>query len=94
MVWCLAGFLLSYILFFLISVFFSGSTMFSPPVVPTLSPIGADLREIMNFVRAAPVRGGTPYIRTAKYPPLSYLILMPRCCSTALRGSWYSPPSR
>ena len=42
----------------------------------------------MNFVRAALVRGGTPYIRTAKYPPLSYLILeSPIAARQLSRGS-------
>ncbi len=48
-----------------------------PPVVPTISPIGADLREIMTFVAEAIVRGGTPYIGTATYPPLGYVVLAP-----------------
>ncbi len=75
--WCISGFLLSYLLFFVLPVFLLGETMHLPASVPALAPIGSDLKEIMAFVQASLVPGGTPYIRTAKYPPLTYLLLRP-----------------
>ena len=75
--WVMAGFMLAYVLYFLLPVFLSGSSMRFPMVLPTMTPIGADLRETMTFVQAWLHGGGTPYIGTATYPPLSYALFAP-----------------
>jgi hypothetical protein len=61
----------------LFPVFLSSSTMQSPPAFQTISPIGADLRAMMTFVQASLGRGGTPYVGTATFPPLSYVLFRP-----------------
>lgn len=74
--WILLGFGLAYLLFFVWPIFLSGTTMQSPPVVPSMTPIGADLRETLVFSKFW-LSTGTPFVLTATYPPLSYLLFIP-----------------
>lgn len=75
--WIVAGFLLSYILFFVYPVFLSGTVMRQSAVVPSVIPIGWDLLQTMSFVRAWLTGGGSPYVGTAIYPPMTYVLLQP-----------------
>ncbi len=50
--WVLAAFLVAYVLFFVVPIFLGGTAMQSPQVVPTISPIGTDLRQTLNFLKA------------------------------------------
>lgn len=74
--WILLGFGLAYALFFLWPVFLAGSTMQSPQVVPSMTPIGADLSQTLVFAKYW-LWIGTPFVQTATYPPLSYLLFIP-----------------
>ena len=77
LLWVLLGFLLAYVLFYLYPVFLAGTTMQAPQGVPSITPIGTDLRQTLNFLKAWLGGEGTPFIQTATYPPLSYLFFWP-----------------
>lgn len=67
--WILAGFALSYLLFFIIPTFLTVGTMPFPQYVPSTSTIGTDARGYLGFVRMWLAGSGSPY------PPLTSAVL-------------------
>jgi hypothetical protein len=74
--WILLGFFLSYFFCFLLPVFFSAPAMQFYQYVPAVSPIGVDLRQVLNSTKSW-LAGGSPYFQYNLYPPLTYLLLRP-----------------
>ncbi len=76
LLWIGAGFFCAYLAFFITPIFLTAARMRSPQVVPVLSVVGPDLRMMLTFLRAWR-EGGTPYIASATYPPLAYVLFEP-----------------
>jgi hypothetical protein len=79
-VWVLAGFLIVFVLLFLFPVFFNSerSMWYFRNFLPDRSPIGLDVRAVMDYVRDWLVSGESPYAdRFIAYPPLALVLFAP-----------------
>ncbi len=74
--WVLLGFSLSYLLFFIRPIFFMDVVMNIFTYIPTISPIGTDLREMLGLSTSLFTTAQTPYIANY-YPPLASVIFAP-----------------
>ncbi len=74
--WCLLGFGLSYVLFFLRPTFGHGEMRF-PVYVPAIDPIGWDLIKMLTYVREMVIARNSPYIMDNLYPPMAMLVFTP-----------------
>ncbi len=72
----LVGFAISYVFFFLIPIFLSAPGMQFPQYIPAISPIGVDLKQVLNSTKSW-LGGSTPYFQFNLYPPLAYLLVRP-----------------
>lgn len=75
--WALLGFLVPYLLFFIRPVFFSSQTMLFIKYVPTLDPIGYDLKQMLSYSKSWFIAKQTPYIGNNLYPPLASILFTP-----------------
>ncbi len=76
-VWVLAGFFFFFVFYFIKPTFLNPYHQFLPyGNFPIMEPIGADLREFLNFSKAL-VEQGSPYIDPNYYPPLESLFFLP-----------------
>lgn len=75
--WVLAGFALTYLLFFIRPLFFSAPAMRNPEPLPIHETIGLDLEQMLSYSRAWLVDKGTPYIGNNLYPPLAVMLFSP-----------------
>jgi hypothetical protein len=74
----LAGFLLSFILFFIRPVFLNPEhTMEFFLYVPAAGEIGLDLNQMLSYCESYFIKHGTPYIGNNLYPPLATVIFGP-----------------
>jgi len=72
------GLCISFIVFFAIPVFFGPSqSMIFPEYVPTIRPIGWDLRLMLSYVQDWLAPGGAPYAGGNPYPPLAMILFWP-----------------
>ena len=85
-VWVLAAFLFFFIFYFIKPTFLNPPHQFLPfGNFPTMEPIGADLREYLNFSKAL-VEKGSPYINPNYYPPLESVFFLPLTYTTPDRA--------
>ena len=72
-----AALFLVYLTLFIAPVFLnSAHVMAFPEYIPTLDPVGSDLREMLGFSRAW-VENGSPYTGRNLYPPLASALYAP-----------------
>ena len=75
--WVLAGFAISYLLFFLIPVFFRLTADYGP-FIPVWGPLHAvDLRMVIAESKEWLVVGHSPYLGRNLYPPATYALFAP-----------------
>lgn len=72
----LAGFLVSYVSFFLLPVFLSPGGMQFYQYIPAIAPGGVDLKQVLNAAKEW-LGGGSPYFQYNLYPPLTYVLVSP-----------------
>ncbi len=75
--WIFAGFAVSYVLFFLRPVFFSGRKMLATQVVPVMEHLGTDLDQTLLATHRFFDFGLTPYTGAMLFPPLTYILFRP-----------------
>jgi len=74
----LAGFLLSFVLFFIRPVFLNAEHVMAFPVyIPTGDEIGLDLNQMLSYCESFFINHKTPYIGNNLYPPLATVIFGP-----------------
>ena len=72
------GLSVSFFAFFAIPIFFGPSqSMIFPEYVPTIRPIGWDLRLMLSYVQDWLTPGGAPYAGGNPYPPLAMILFWP-----------------
>jgi hypothetical protein len=69
--WLLPAFAAAYLFFFIWPVFLTPGAIKFFRYLPAMDPIGADLAETLSFSRHWISTGGSPYIHTNAYPPLT-----------------------
>lgn len=75
--WILAGFALTYLLFFIRPLFFSAPAMRNPEPLPIHETIGLDLEQMLSYCHAWLIEKDTPYIGNNLYPPLAVVLFSP-----------------
>lgn len=75
--WVLLGFFISYLFFFVRPIFFSGQEMKFFNYVPTINPIGIDLKQMLSYSETWIIDGQSPYIGNNLYPPLACVLFAP-----------------
>lgn len=77
-VWVLAGFLLVYVLLFVVPMFLNPSLQMNyfAGYIPNLNPIGNDLRVMVDLIRGWVAGNQSPYT-IQFYPPLTYIFFAP-----------------
>ena len=76
-VWLFAGFLIVYVLYFIIPIFFSSQVMQFPTYVPVMRTIGGDLSQILDYSKSWAILRDTPYIGENPYPPFVAVFFTP-----------------
>lgn len=79
-VWVMVGFLIVYCAFFLFPVFFNPerSMWYFGKFLPSKTPIGLDIRAVMQYIQDWLVSGQSPYADGfIAYPPLSMVLFAP-----------------
>lgn len=76
--WVMAGFAVSYILFFVRPVFLNPARLMQIyEYLPRINPIGADLRQMLSYSESWFIAKETPYIGYNLYPPLASILYTP-----------------
>lgn len=74
--WVYIAFFICFFLFFVKPVFLTGQEMHFFLYIPTIKPIGADLRQILSYSNEF-IKGNSPYIGMNLYPPLASILFSP-----------------
>ena len=77
-VWFLIGFLVAYVLLFVLPVFLNTdrSMVYFNRFIPNMNPIGADMNYTLDYVKSWVTTRQSPY-PDSHYPPLTYVLLSP-----------------